>query len=266
MEMKIIPRVFIRGHVDGFAKPKAARNDRVLEVKTMSKNRFDKWMRLGKNARERLLTDEFEHYAWQISAYMWHYGMGAMYVVKNRDSGKLDISEIKLPPIDLKTIRKKIIKVELWSKKGEIPPCEAASNDQFFCQFPYLHNGGDQPFGVEPVDEGPPIDNATSVLIESIAEHYADLKKQVAMLKPLDDERKDVGKKLVEAMGGINGPKKVVAGNWQVTRRSGASSYIDKVGVATDLGVSVEKYEEVLDANKKTRPYSYPIVKRLGDE
>lgn len=266
MEMKIIPKVFIRGHVDGFAKPKGARNERVLEVKTMSKNRFEKWIRSGKDARERLLSDEFISYAWQISNYMLHYGMGAMYVVKNRDSGKLDISEIKLPPIDLKTIRKKIIQVEMWSKKGEIPPCEASSGDQFFCAFPYLHNGDDKPFGDEPAHEDDPIDDATTALLSSMAEHYNDLKKQVKMLTPLDEERKDVGKKLVEAMGGIKGPKKVVAGDWQVTRRDGSSSYISNANVAFDLGISIEEYEEILAKNKTKSTYSYPIVKYVGDE
>ncbi len=265
MEMQIIPKVVIRGHIDGFCIPKKARNQRLLEVKTMSRDRFKKWMALGDDARSRLLTDEFDKYAWQISNYMWHYGMSAMYVVKNRDSGKLDISEIKLPPIDKKTIRKKIIQVEMWAAKGDIPPCKAASSDQFFCQYPYLHDN-DSPFGAEPDNEEAPIDDATTALLSSMAEHYDGLAKQVAMLKPLDDERKEVGQKLVAAMGGVDGPKNVVAGGYQITRVDNTRKFVDKVGVATELGITVEEYDAIVERNKNAKTYPYPRVKKIGEK
>ena len=85
-------------------------------------------------------------------------------------------------------------------------------------------------------------------------------------MTPLDSERKDVGKKIVDAMGGVDGPKKVVAGAYSITRVDSSSAYTDKVGVASDLGVSIEKYDEVVAANKKKRPYSYPKVVKLGDK
>ena len=69
VEIKVIPHVYLRGHIDGFCIPKGARNDRLLEIKTMSKNRFAKWKRLG-SIRNKLLSDEFMSYAYQISVYM----------------------------------------------------------------------------------------------------------------------------------------------------------------------------------------------------
>jgi hypothetical protein len=272
MEMKVIPKVIIRGHVDGFAIPKGMKNERVLEVKTMSRDRFKKWMGLGDDARQRLLTDEFMSYAWQISSYMWHYGMSAMYVVKNRDSGKLDISEIKIPPIDKKTMRKKIIEAEMWVKRGELPPCANSSGDQFFCPYPYLHNG-DSKFGDEPDDEQSPLDDATSEMIVSMAEHYVDLAKRVKTMKPIDDERKDIGGKLMDLIG-REGPKKTELGGYVIGRVDKTYPYVDKVGLVQELNdlsypespFTIESYEALLEKHKKKKPTPYMTVKYLGDK
>ncbi len=267
VEDKIIPRVFIRGHIDGICLPKGMRNERLLEIKTMSKDRFKKWKAIGDNARERLLTDEFMKYGWQISAYMHAYdNIPAMYVVKNRDSGELDIDEIKLPPVPFKEIRKKIIEAEMWRKKGELPPCHGTSGERFFCPFPYLHE--DQLFGDEPDDEGAPVDNATLTLIAGMAENYADLAGQVKLMKPLDEERKGIGKRLLEAMGGENGMKKVVAGGFSVSRVPGA--YADKIAtnraVAEELEMTLDEYEKLLKKHEKKRSYAYARVTKLGDK
>lgn len=264
-DMKVIPGVVVRGHIDGFCIPKGARNHRLLEIKTMSKNRFAKWKRLG-SIRTRLTSDEFSSYGYQISTYMQaHDNMPVIYVVKNRDSGELTIDELKLPPYPWKEIKKKIIKAEMWVKRGELPTCEASSSDQFFCPFPYLH-GVDSFFGDEPDDEDEPIDDATKALVGGMAAHYADLASQVSLLKPLDEERKDVGKKIIEALGGPEGIEVMVAGGYRIKRANGSSSYSDKAGVAAQLGISLEDYEQVLEDNKKKRPYHYVRVTKLGDK
>ena len=82
----------------------------------------------------------------------------------------------------------------------------------------------------------------------------------------MDEERKSVGKRLIEAMGGALGPKKVVAGGWSVKRTDSSSTYVDKVGVASDLGISIEEYETIVNQNKKKRSYWYVTVKNLGDK
>ena len=265
MEHQVIPRVFVRGHIDGFCKPPKAQKDRLLEVKTMSKDRFKKWMSLGANARTRLLSDEFESYAYQISWYMIHYNMSAMYVVKNRDSGLLDISEIKTPPIDLKTLKKKIIAAEMWFKRGELPPCETEGGSKFFCPFPYLHTD-ESPFRDEPDVEAPPFESAQMAIIEEMAKHYVDLQKKVGLLKPYDEERKEVGKKLIEAMGGVDGPQKMVAGEYSVSRVDNTRSYVDNQAVADALGLDVDAYKTLLDKHKTTKKYPYPKITKLGDK
>lgn len=267
VEDKIIPRVFIRGHIDGLCIPKGMRNERLLEVKTMSKDRFKKWKAIGDTVRERLLSDEFLKYGWQISSYMHAYdNIPAMYVVKNRDSGELMIEEIKLPPVPFKEIRKKIIEAEMWRKKGELPGCYGSSGEKFFCPFPYLHD--DNLFGDEPEDEDAPIDNATIALIAGMAENYADLASQVKLMKPLDEERKGVGKRLIEVMGGPEGTKKVVAGGYSVTRVPGA--YADKTAtnraMAKELDMTLDEYEQLLKKHEKKRSYVYARVTKLGDK
>lgn len=267
VEVKVIPRVFVRGHIDGLCIPKGMRNERLLEIKTMSRDRFKKWKALGDNVRERLLSDDFYKYGWQISAYMYaHDGMPAMYVVKNRDSGELMIEEIKLPPVSWKQIRTKIIQAEMWRKRGELPDCEGSSGEKFFCPYPYLHN--DVTFGDEPEDEDAPVDDVTLTLIAGMAERYADLAGQVKLLKPLDSERKDVGVRLIEAMGGKDGTKKVVAGGYSVTRSGGAT--VDRkatnAAVAEALGIELEAYEQTIADNEKKRTYVYPRVTKLADK
>lgn len=265
VEVKVIPRVFVRGHIDGLCIPKGMRNERLLEIKTMSRDRFKKWKALGDNVRERLLSDDFYKYGWQISAYMYAYGgMSAFYVVKNRDSGELMIEELKLPPVDFKQIRKKIIEAEKWRVRNELPECRGSSSEKFFCPFPYLHDN--DVFGAEPEDDDDPIDNATLVLIAGIAERYTDLANQVKLMKPLDEERKDIGKKLVEAMGGKNGPKRVVAGKYAVTRTDGASTYIDTDALVIELGLGVDEYKALLKKHEKKRPFSYPRVTKIGEK
>jgi len=265
-EIRVIPKVFIRGHIDGICRPPGLRNNRLLEVKTMSSDRFKKWMSAGTNVRSRLMSDEFKTYGWQISTYMKIHGLPAMYVVKNRNTGELDISELKLPPVDWKTIKAKVIQAEMYAKRDELPPCAASSGDQFFCEYPYLHDA-DKVFEDEPVEDEPVFDTATGALIAGMAAHYADLAKQVSLLKPTDDERKLVGGKLIDAMGGPTGPEEVAAGGWLVKRRKGNRKTLDVVAAAEALGVEPDVFAAVLkDHTTVDNLYYYPQVKRIGDK
>ena len=263
VELKVIPNVYLRGHVDGFCIPKGARKERLLEIKTMSKNRFAKWKRLG-SIRNKLLSDEFLSYGYQISVYMQAVGLDCVYVVKNRDSGELTIDEFKLPPIDYKIIKKKIIQAEMWTKRHELPPCEASSGDKFFCAYPYLHD--DNIFGDEPLEEPALIDNATNTLVAGMAERYNELADQVKMLKPFDEERKETGQKIITALGGTDGIKTMVAGSYKVTRVGGSNSYTDNASVAEELGMDADEYQDLLNRHKKKRPYYYVRVTKVGDK
>ena len=178
----------------------------------------------------------------------------------------MDISEINLPPVPLKEIRQKIIQAEMWRKKNELHGCFGSAGEKFFCPFPYLHD--DNLFGNEPEDEDAPIDNATVALIAGMAENYADLASQVKLMKPLDEERKGIGKRLIEAMGGAEGTKKVVAGGYSVTRTGGA--YLDKTAtnraVAEELGMTLDGYEQLMKKHEQKRSFVYARVTKLGDK
>lgn len=265
VELQIIPKVIIRGHIDGFCKPPRIRKTRLVEIKTMSKDRFKKWMASGETSRERLLSPDFKKYAWQISDYMHAYKMTAMYVVKNRDSGELDIGWIETPPIDLKTIRAKVISVEMWAKRGEMPECEAESGERWFCEYPYLHDITPFP-GNEPENEKEVVGDISEVLVNSIAEHYYETAKKTAYLNALDDERKEIGQKLIEAMGGVDMPKVQVFGEYEIKRTDSSSSKLDTKGLANELGITVEDYDALLDRHKVKKPHSYVSVKKIGDK
>jgi len=264
VEVNAVPHTVIRGHVDGICRPKGKRNDRVLEIKTMSRDRFRKWKASGDDARTRLLTDDFAKYGWQISAYMYAYSMPAMYVVKNRDSGELDIDEIGLPPIEWDQIRDKIRTVEMWRLREELPPCDGSSGEKFFCPFQYLHEG--DVFGDEPVGEDSPFDDATSALLAGMAGHYVDLAKKVALLKPYDSERKDLGKKIIEALGGSDGTKNTVVGGYAIDRVDNTRSTVNYGTVAEILGVDLDVLKQAIEDAKEKKVYPYVKVKELGDK
>lgn len=240
VEVRIIPGVIVRGHTDGIAFPPRTRKPRVLEVKTMSKDRFKKWLASGADTAERMASGGWDRYAWQISLYMHALNMPALYVVKNRDSGKLIIDELKVPPISMAEIKKKLISAEKYRKLDELPVCDATGGDRFFCSFPYLHEDT-SPFGSEPDDEDDPVDDAQRALIAVLADQYHDLASQVGLLRPTDEERKDVGQKLVAAMGGI---EIVNAGEWRVKDVETTRSYPNQKRLAAKLGMTVKELKE----------------------
>ena len=89
-------------------------------------------------------------------------------------------------------------------------------------------------------------------------------------MKPIDQERKDVGKKLLTAIG-PDGPKKVVAGEYQISRVDNTYSYVDQVGVVESINfvidqgaeITIEDYEQILEANKKKKRTPYMKVTEI---
>ncbi len=259
IELQVYPRVLIRGHTDGIVYPPRAQKARVLEVKTMSKDRFRKWERSGKDTAERMASGDWTGYAWQISAYMLTLNLSAIYVVKNRDSGKLLVDELKVPPVSLPEMQAKVIAAEKWRKRGELPPCDALSGDKFFCPFPYLHEDTSE-FGSEPDDELEPLDDAQRGLIAALADQYDELASQVGLMKPMDDERKSVGGKLIAA---LQGAEYAYAGQWRVKVINGSSSYPDQAALAKDLSITVPELKEKY---WQKHPYQYPkLTKREAE-
>ncbi len=102
------------GHMDGRANRIDDVDKRVLEVKTMSQFEFDRWIK-GK-------FNEFPVYAAQLTTYMQADKTNkALYAVKNRNNGYLDILILNEPPMKFTDVIKN---VELSTHK-EMPGIEA---------------------------------------------------------------------------------------------------------------------------------------------
>lgn len=164
--LNVMPRVWIRGHLDGQAYKPRGRKLHNVEVKSMSAARFARWKQYGggdNGASYALQTDEFRPYAWQVSTQMLgasatHEGkvagwLPSLYVVidagetgewgeiKNDPDEldrRLDISELVAPPIEWSVIRRRVLWAEGWRKKyPAFPECEGA--DKSFCAYPMFH-------------------------------------------------------------------------------------------------------------------------------
>jgi len=259
VDVKIIPRVFIRFHPDGLGRPPRARKDRVIEIKTMSKARYKKWLSFT-DATTALMSPEFVKYGYQISIEMHHYGLEAEYVVKCRDSGEMNIQHVSTPPVSWKQIRRRIIEAEKWRKKNELPPCDVEASEKFFCPYPYLHDD-DNPFGVEDDVGSDPIDDVTNAVLVGLAEHHSELSKVMARGKMAEEERRDVNKRINEIVA--KGTVRIVGG-WQIKGQGGSRGYLNVGKLAEKLKMEEVKLKETIEQCKDKKEYRYPSVKKVG--
>ena len=262
--LQVIPRVYLRGHLDGLGYPPRARKQRVFEVKSMSDSVFAKWKKYP-SAIEALLGGEFDRYAWQISVYMHATGLPAIYVAKNRSSGEVRIEEIASPPIEWSKIRRRIIEAEKWRKKDpELPDCDVDAGARFFCPFPYLHD--DQVFGDEDDDTYQPMDSPTEMMLAGLCEHWEGLTKTIRAGDVATKERREVNERILSTMGEA---KERVAGAYTVKRVdvSGrkALNPATLARLLNDAGFAVglaDLEAMVKDAEVAGAGYSYPKVER----
>lgn len=255
VEKQVIPGVIIRGHTDGRGKPPKARNDRGYEAKTMSQDRYRKWMS-HPTFVEAMLSGQFDKYAWQLSVYMHATGLPFVYAVKNRNSGELSIEEIAVPLVDWKTIRRKVIAVEKWVKRDDLPPCDVSGGEKYFCPFVQLHDDG---FGDEGDDDFEPITSVQDVVLIGMAERHADLSTIVRAGDAARKERTEVGEKMLTAMAG---QKKVIAGGWEISHRTRKRTWLDKDQMAEELGIDRRHLDMVMEANtKELEPSQWVQVK-----
>jgi len=262
LETTVLPKVVLRGHVDGVGFPPRARNNRGYEAKTMSKEVFRKFTRPA-DMMQAFLSGDWDRYAWQLSIYMHMLDMPFIYAVKNRDSGKLIVEEITRPPVEWRTIKRRIIQAEKWALKDELPPCDVASGEKFFCPFPALHDEGDSMIGMEDPDEQfQPITSVTDVVLIGMAEKHAELSKVITAGSRANDERKDLNEKILTAMPTDD----VIAGPWHLKKagRAGRKT-TDWAGVAKEVGVKVEKLQTAIEANSEAGKRSeWPKIELTG--
>lgn len=219
-------RIEVRGHIDG-----SIPGEGVVEVKTMSKSRFDDYQRHG--------LDAFTKYQWQLSAYMygWADSQGkapypgvasawnqpALYVVKRRDDGLIDIKTIDYPPISFQDIRKKLVQVYRHRQAKTLPDCDITGNEQFWCPFPFLHEE-------DVVDMDLP--DETILALEELAKKYDDLREIAKLGEIADEERKAIGKEMLELMDGRD--KADITG-FKITRVKQVRETVDMALLKSDM-------------------------------
>lgn len=230
-------RVEVRGHVDGLIPGEA-----VVEIKSMSKSRFDDWQRKGLHA--------FPKYQWQLSCYMyavsdqWGTEPNAVYAVKRRDDGLVDVKEIPWPPpIPFQTIRKKLITVYQYRKKKALPECDVPKSEQWWCPFPFLHEGEDV--------EGLPIPEEREEQILELLTDYDNLRAIAKEGEAADQKRKEVGREILALMEDRD---KITIGEWVVTRIKQMQTRVDLSLLRAELDpADLARYEKPL-------PIEYPKV------
>ena len=257
VNVKILPRVYVRFHPDGIGRPPRARKDRVIEIKSMSKTRYKKWLSYP-DASTALVSPEFRKYGFQISVEMYHYAMEAEYVVKNRDSGELNIQHLKTPPISFSEIKRRIIEAEKWRKKGELPGCDVDSAEKFFCPFPYLHD--DLPFDPEEDDEDAPVDSVTQAVLVGLVDHHQRLTKDIKRGEMANEERRDVNKRINEIV-----PKgtTVFASGYKVLGSGSKRSYLNHAKLAKKLGIDESKLKELISQSQDEKESRFPRITKV---
>jgi hypothetical protein len=160
----------IRGHLD--ASSIASPHDdieRMLEVKSMSTNVFDKWIRHR--------FDGFPTYAAQLSVYMHATGLPALYAVICRDTDEMELIEYDTPPIAWDVLAQKVRAVEAFNALGIMPPCTGAT---YPCSYNYLCDRSE--LSVD--DLAKSVDSDTA-MADAIAEYNRarDMEAQVAQIK-----------------------------------------------------------------------------------
>lgn len=279
VELVIIPgKLIVRGHTDGRLRDIAANTPGIktwefgTEAKTMSKDRFAKWLKTNET------WVGFETYAWQVSVYMHATGLPFIYVVKDRNSGKLDIRHLDHPPIPMDEIKDRGIEILAGIKKhektGEFPPCSTDdSGDRWFCPVPYLH---DDEIGDEPEnDDYDPFASASEALLMNAADQYLGLSETVKAGAEADKERREVKKRILDLTNfrkdefdqkGSSGRKTVKVGRYTITRvdSKSRSKTTDWKKVAAHLDMSTEELETLIEDNSKEGPMSHSIRVKKG--
>lgn len=233
-------RIEVRGHIDGMILGWGP-----VEVKTMSKSRFDDYQRHGLN--------KFVKYQWQVSAYMYAAAnefsiisddVKALYAVKRRDDGLIDVKEIDHPPISFQDIRKKLVQVLQHRKAKTLPGCDISSSEQFWCPFPYLHEE-------EVVDMDLP-DEAV-LAIEELAREYDMLRLIQKEGDEAGEKKKAIGQEILKLMDGRD--KADVAG-FKITRVKQVRETLDLAVLKADMEpAELAKYQG-------TSTNEYALVKK----
>jgi hypothetical protein len=146
IELTVADTLVVRGHIDGQARHTGP--PRLLEIKAMGQDPFKRWVadRFASNDR----------YAWQVSAYMHALDLPGLFVVKNRNTGEVDVFEVDEAPIPLAKIKARVAQVEAIARRGDFPACD--TEYLWNCPYRFLHDQKELPLGGEAVVDAAEVD------------------------------------------------------------------------------------------------------------
>lgn len=178
------------GHLDRVAQ----HADEILfgEFKALSRFRADQLVRAVDIGPEEF-EKEFPEYAWQVSGYHHATGWKALYVVKSRDTGALEIRELEdryYIPVDRFNERAVWIAEQVAAK--QLPVCTYPVGDFFrekVCPFRYM---SEDVVGVPWTTRDPhPVLTPEQIkVIQSLGNEYVDKTAEIAKLTKRADEIK----------------------------------------------------------------------------
>ncbi len=189
IDYEIREGLIIRGHLDAqHCIAPLEPLDRMLEVKSMSKRVFDKWLLHG--------FEGFPEYAAQVTMYMHAEGQRrnqgtvpeCVYAVINRDTDEMEIRILREPPTRLQSIIQKVALSEQFADMHQLPVCDSGS--QYSCPFDYLCDRHEILF--EEIEDGK---EATMI---HLGQNYVEILKQENVVK---DNKETLRNEIRTAMG-----------------------------------------------------------------
>jgi hypothetical protein len=239
-------RIEIRGHIDGavldpFKGP--------AEVKSMSKSRFDTWQRHG--------LAGFSKYQWQLSSYWYGWAdqtgipieeTKALYGVKRRDDGLIDLRVIDRPPIPFQDIRKKMVQVQQHRKAKTLPACTEPTSEQWWCPFPFLHEED-----VEDME----LPDETVLALEELVLQYDELREIENTGKEAGARKRDIGAEILKHM---DGRLRVELAHHKISHIKQQRESVDLALLKADMApAELAKYQ-------KSKPVEYPKVTKKKEK
>lgn len=128
LEVPIGPNAIVRGHLDAWTILHPEHGDRMLEVKSMSKNVFAKWTKHRFGA--------FPEYGAQLTVYMRGSDKKAIYAIVNRDTEEMEVITVDTPPIRWASLVRKVSLAIKHAEEGTLPVCDSTS--PYTCAYEFL--------------------------------------------------------------------------------------------------------------------------------
>lgn len=167
--LEVLSDVFITGYIDGEWSRDIGKVRRGVEIKKIRESVWSKFMQQG--------VEYLPFYPWQVSAYWYGREWEQCDVIGGRlnEAGEIDLIErhiLTAPPIPLKALRLRIMKLEGMIADGNQPVDVKCNVRQFPCPVFYLHDDSDD---IEPPTR--PTDDVVEPLLNEIALLEPDMKK-----------------------------------------------------------------------------------------